>query len=98
MSLEITSIVIVADVDEYLLKPLENQTNESIGKMILAAMQVPEEKELMQYLFSKYNKMDVRFWHQIDSKLQSVITEDMFMTSVQFRSANTILFVFKKYN
>lgn len=97
MNVEITNVIVVVSIDGYLLDPLSSYDKDTIGRIILTALQVPEEKELMKYLFSKYENIDNRFWYQIEHKLSSVVTDDMFIANVQFRCSNTIVFIFKKY-
>ncbi len=97
MDIEITNIVVVVKVNKDLLIPLQNQNKEQIGKIILNAFKVPEEKELMKYLFTKYTGTSELFWYQLETRLDDVVTSDMFITSVQFRSSDSIVIVFKKY-
>lgn len=98
MGAEITNVVVIVRVDECLFETIKDISVEKIENMILTALQVPEEKELMKYLYSKYNNLENTLWHQLEVKINEYVTDDMFLSSVRIKSADNISFVFKKYN
>lgn len=98
MSAEITNVVVIVRVDSCIFEKIDNISVKKIEEMILSALQVPDERELMKYLYSKYNNIEEKLWHQLEVSINEYVNDSMFLSSVRIKSADNIVFVFKKYN